>query len=57
MAMACLEWFLWLAAFLYCLFKVFQKVGALVHQRPMCRGRHGFHVLSDLVYGWWLPVA
>ncbi|KAF4996405.1 hypothetical protein FGRMN_4514 [Fusarium graminum] len=23
--MACLEWFLWLAAFVYCLFKVFQK--------------------------------
>ena len=25
MAAAFLEWFLWLAAFLYCLFKVFQK--------------------------------
>ncbi|KAK0388673.1 hypothetical protein NLU13_4916 [Sarocladium strictum] len=25
MLMACLEWFLWLAAFLYCLVKVFQK--------------------------------
>lgn len=25
MVMACLEWFLWLAAFLYCLIKVFQK--------------------------------
>ena len=25
MLMACLEWFLWLAAFTYCLFKVFQK--------------------------------
>ena len=23
--MACLEWFLWLAAFVYCLVKVFQK--------------------------------
>lgn len=25
MLMACLEWFLWLAAFMYCLFKVFRK--------------------------------
>lgn len=25
MLMACLEWFLWLAAFLYCLVKVFRK--------------------------------
>lgn len=25
MLMACLEWFLWLAAFTYCLFKVFRK--------------------------------
>lgn len=25
MLMACLEWFLWLAAFAYCLVKVFQK--------------------------------
>jgi chitin synthase len=25
MLMACLEWFLWLAAFMYCLVKVFQK--------------------------------
>ena len=23
--MACLEWFLWLAAFVYCIVKVFQK--------------------------------
>lgn len=25
MIMACLEWFLWLAAFVYCLVKVWQK--------------------------------
>lgn len=25
MLMACLEWFLWLAAFIYCLIKVFRK--------------------------------
>lgn len=25
MLMACLEWFLWLAAFVYCLVKVFRK--------------------------------
>lgn len=25
LVMACLEWFLWLAAFVYCLVKVFQK--------------------------------
>jgi len=25
MLMACLEWFLWLAAFMYCLYKVFRK--------------------------------
>lgn len=25
MIAACLEWFLWLAAFLYCLWKVFKK--------------------------------
>ncbi len=25
MVAACLEWFLWLAAFLYCLWKVFRK--------------------------------
>jgi chitin synthase len=27
MLMAFLEWFLWLAAFLYCLWKVYQKAG------------------------------
>ena len=25
LVMACLEWFLWLAAFVYCLIKVFRK--------------------------------